>query len=285
MAGVKGIFFTFGGFFLVMLVLVLSLLVVTTLQQSNTRLTESGSIERVYMLDRSLHRTIADMDNGLSAKLQWNTGLNLSIVSIAENLDTDFDDYNSYFYSEMQELSSFVESDQPEIKFNLSLIHNSEEKNPVQVKPHDFKYTHLNREGRNILTVYPGTYLPTAGLMVVLSNETLIDPPIDWTIQNPGNFTFNVTVTDNESNTSKVIEGLNPALVNEFIVNGNINITVGALCYSCIEFDRDNSNVTISLVTYLPYAAEQVMLTYPRGLYEINFTDLGVYLNATPRII
>ena len=118
MARIRGVFFTFGGFFLVMLVVILALLVVKTLNQSNDRLTESGSLERVFTLSNSLDKMISKVNNGIIYDLTWDPVQNLTILTITENLDSGFNDYGNLFNSDMQDLINFVEGNQPEISFN-----------------------------------------------------------------------------------------------------------------------------------------------------------------------
>jgi len=285
MAKVKGIFFTFGGFFLVMLVIVLSLLVATTIQQSNDRLAESGSLERLYVLDHSIQKVLSNIDNGILYKLQWSDPINYTVVSIIENLDEGFDDYGSNFYSEVQEFSNFVETDQPEITFELSKIYNSTNKIPIIVRPYNLEYSHINRGGKNVVTITPNTYMSEASVSLILENSSITNTSVNWVTQNTGNYTLNITIIDQYSNASTSTYSLNENLLNEFIINNQANITIGGTCQGCIELERGNLNITLQFLTYLPYAAEQVTLTYPKGLYLINFSDIGVSMNSTPRIL
>ena len=169
MAKVKGIFFTFSSFFLAMLVVTLAILLSTTLKQSNSRLIESGSLERVYLLDFSLERVIRKIDNGITASLDFGSSPNDTILIISENLTTSFNNYSNNFLAEMDELASFTSTDQPEIQFDLSLISNSNEKIPLVINP-GFKYTHINDQGDNLLTIDLGNNVRIANVYLDLKN-------------------------------------------------------------------------------------------------------------------
>jgi hypothetical protein len=283
MAKVKGIFLTFSGFFLVMLIVTLSLLFATTLQQSNTRLMESGSLERVYALDTSLERVISNIDNEIDYELYWNNATLSFDLSITEILDSNFEDYGSDFYSNFLDLVSFVESDQLEIMFYPSIIYNSEEKLPLLIKPHNFKYTHLD-QGENILTVYPGTYVPYVEWSLVLPSDDL-GSGIQWTTQSPGDdMSFVLYVEDKDGDTDRFEQNISINSTNVFMVNG-IEIKIGELCSQCMELDRNSKEVISTFNTKFTSSPDMPTLNYPTGLYVLDFEELGIYLNSTPRIL
>nr|MBA4405475.1 hypothetical protein [Nanoarchaeum sp.] len=280
----KGIFFTFSAFFLVMLVVVLSLLVVKTLQQSNERLGESGSLDRLYLLKVSIDNIISKLDNGLTMDISWDTNTNSTNLKIAETLDTDFTNYGSSFYSRMQSLSSYIQNDQQEISFDLSKVYNSTEKIPIIAEPNNFRYTHINQNDRVILAVYPGTYLSRVGLNITQTSAS--NPTVQWLTQNPGSdFIFNLTLIGTNGNATTTNYALNSTSINRFLINNQINLTIGSLCTQCIELDRNNATISTSLVATFPYSGEMITVNYPRGLYLINFSDLNVLINNTPRIL
>jgi len=280
----KGIFFTFSAFFLVMLIMVLSLLVARTLQQSNDRLVESGSLDRIYMLKVSLDSIISKLNNGLTIELDWNKNINSTELKISETLNTNFADYGSSFYSRMQSLSTFIEADQPEIKFDLTKIYNSTEKIPIIIQPNNFRYTHINRNNSVILTVYPGSYLSRLDLNI--SQPTSSSSTFEWVTQNPGNdFILDLTLIDMNGNSTTNVYNLNSTSINRFILNGLINLTIGELCTQCIELNRNNVTISTSMVSTVPYNGEMFTVTYPRALYIINFSDLNVLINNSPRIL
>jgi hypothetical protein len=283
MAKVKGIFLTFSGFFLVMLVVALSVLVATTLQQSNARLMESGSLERVYVLDTSLERVIADIKNQIDYDLYWDDDTFAFELHLTETLNSNFDDYGNNFSSDLQSLISFVELDQSEITFFPSAVYNNDEKLPVVVKPHGFKYTHLNQGGETVLVAYPRTYIPYIEFDLVLP-ETDFGSGIQWTTQNPGDgMTFVLSVEDSDGDIDTFEQNISINSTNEFEVGG-VDIIVGRLCNQCVELDRNSNEVISTLRTRFPFSSEIPTLNYPTGLYILDFRELGVYLNSTPRI-
>ena len=285
MAKIKGIFYTFSGFFLVMLVIVLSLLVTSTLNQSNLRLGESGSLERMYVLDASIERILSDLDNGIEITSIWDGISQETIFTFTETLDESFLDYNSKIIGDISDLKDYIESDQPEIQFDMSLINNSEEKVPIVVEPSKFKYTHKNKNGKNILTIYPGTDIYRSIIVLNLSNST-VDPAdeIEWITQNAGErFLINITYYDMDNTTGSIEETINETEINQFRI-GDVIVTIGELCDNCIEIDRNNTNLTVIFGNNFGFVGEQVTVNYPRGLYVFNFSDIGIFVNSTARI-
>jgi|APSaa5957512622_1039677.scaffolds.fasta_scaffold38163_1 hypothetical protein len=286
MAKVKGIFFTFSAFFLVMLVIILSLLVASTLNQSNLRLGESGSLERMYALDVSIERMLADLDNGIEISSIWDGLTQETVFSFTETLDESFADYNSRLIANISDMKDYIEADQPEIQFDLDKISNSEEKVPILIEPSKFRYTHRNKNGKNVLTIYPGTDIYRTLFVINLSNAT-VDPSdgVEWITQSAGErFMVNITYYDTDNNTDSIEELINETEVNQFRI-GDVILTIGELCDNCIELDRNNTNITVNFGNNFGFVGEQVTVNYPRGLYVMNFSDIGIFINATPRII
>jgi hypothetical protein len=287
MGRVKGVFFTFGGFFLAMLIIVLSLLVASTLHQSNVRLAESGSLERMYVLDTSLERVMRDLDNGVTGTMYWQVLGGDTLFWISENLDEEFSEYNSEFFSEMERLENFIESDQSEIEFDLSLINNGNEKLPLYIEPSAFEYTHLNEDGKTILTIQPTAYIAQEIFELNLTNVT-VNPldAIDWSTSNPGeDLTLNITIHDESGYTTSIEEGLNRSKINVFEINNDMTLTIGELCEACVQVNRKNTNLTITFKGYFDYSGELLTFNYPQGLYTMNFSDIGIFVNATPRLV
>jgi hypothetical protein len=284
MANVKGIFLTFSGFFLVMLVVTLSILVATTLQQSNDRLMESGSLERIYALDTSLERVVADLENQIDYDLYWDDNTFAFELYLTETLNSNFNDYGSNFSSDLQSLISFVESDQQEIAFFSTAVYNSNEKLPLVVKPHGFKYTHLNQGGENVLVVYPQTYVSYIEFDLVLPEDDF-GSGIQWITQNPGDgMTFVLSVEDEDGDIDIFEQNISSDSVNEFEVGG-VDITVNGLCNRCVELDRNSREVVSTFHVSFPSSSELPTLNYPSGLYVLDFPELGIYLNSTSRIL
>ncbi|MBS3172312.1 hypothetical protein J4438_01880 [Candidatus Woesearchaeota archaeon] len=280
----KGIFFTFSAFFLVMLVVVLSLLVTKTLHQSNLRLSESGSLDRIYMLKVSLDRIISGIDDGITINLFWNDETNSTDLTISESINTNFANYGSSFYSDMQTLSNFVEADQPEINFDLSKVYGNSEKIPIIVDPNNFRYTHINENNDVLLRIYPGSYLSQVKLGVTQLND--VGSEIDWVTQNPGDdFVLNLTISDKNGDTTSETYLLNSTLVNTFRLNNKMDLTIGVLCAQCVELDRSNTNITTTFIATFPYSGEMLTVNYPQGLYLMNFSNLEILVNSTPRIL
>jgi len=286
MARIRGVFFTFGGFFLVMLVVILALLVAKTLNQSNDRLTESGSLERVFALSNSLDKMIAKVDNGITYDLTWDSTQNLTILTITEDLDSEFNDYGNSFNSNMQDLINFVEGNQPEISFDYPLIYNSTNKIPLIIKPNGILYTHFNNAGENVLIISPVTAMPVINLEIELNSENLDVNGIQWTTQNFGsNSSISITVSDSVGGSDSISEMIDETQINVFTINNDLTITVGELCDSCIEINRGGINITSTFSTPLIYVGEQTTIHYPKATYQIDFEDIGIFLNNTPRIL
>jgi hypothetical protein len=285
MAKVKGIFFTFSAFFLVMLIVVLSLLVASALHQSNLRLMESGSIERVYDLDVSLERVIRGLDDGIDINLIWDDSTNTSILTISEFIDSDFSNYGSEFYSELVDLSNFVESDQPEISFDLDTIYNGSQKIPLRIEPIGFKYNHLESSGGTVLSIDPVIYVPSMSFEIYLPNTTM-GSGITWTTQNAGgDFEFNISVSDRSGGSDSMSQMLNSTLENRFTIGSGITIIVGQACEQCVTLDGTTNNMNVNFSTRFFFSGETLTVNYPKGLYIMNFSGPGVYLNNSPRIL
>lgn len=280
----KGIFYTFGAFFLVMLVVVLSLLVTQTLHQSNDRLSESGSMDRIYMMKVSLDKLISSIDNGMNINLSWNYQTNNTDLAISETLNTNFSDYGTDFYSEMQSLADFVESDQPEIEFDLSKVYNSTERIPIVTEPNNFRYTHINENNNIGLRIYPGVYLSQVQLNITQLNNTGTN--VQWLTQNPGNdFLLDLSIFDSNGNRTSYSYLLNSTLQNTFRINNRMDLKIGVLCTQCLELSRNSTPISVSFIGSFPYTGEMITVNYPRETYLIDFDNLNILINSSPRIL
>jgi len=278
----KGIFFTFGALFLAMLILALSILGTSTLNQANLRLLEAGSFARVYSLDKSLQRVINNLDEGIDILVITNNDTGNSNITLSETLDTNFEAYNTEFLTNIENLASFIESDEEKIKFNLSLINNETEKVPLIIKPHNIKYTHMMKNNENFIVVYFTESIPSLGFDLTLPNSQVAS--IDWQNDYPGSdVTFYINATGQNGITYSLEEGLSLAEgdVNKFKV-GPTFITVKE---GYLELDRANTLVQSTFGASLPYLNDMVTVNYPEGLYKINFTETGIFINSTIRVL
>ncbi|MCD4759660.1 hypothetical protein K8R33_02140 [archaeon] len=274
-----------------MLVLFLSLLVSTALQQSNLRILESGSLERVSLLDNSLKEVISGIDNGMTYTLERALLDGRTIITISERINPEFSSYGNEFSAEIDELIAFIEEDQTEISFNKSLVYSNSEKIPLIVKPNNLRYTHLNKKGSTILTIYPGTPYNTANVSLVFPDDIVDKKGIEWIESHTGEFILKLKVTGSNG-ISDYLEAdvIDYKFENKFKValSGNPNnvwIYFGRKCEKCIEVEVGTVTANSTFSTNISCTEGQQTLNYPTGLYEINFTDLGIFLNGTPRLL
>lgn len=288
MAKMRGSFFALSGFLLASLVLALALLFSDTLDQSNKRLMESGGLERVQMLERSLGRTIRSIDNGISLSMEsvgdppTNTKINIS-----ELINGTFGDYGSDFYTSLLNLKASIEAEQPEITINPEVVYNSNEKIPIIFKPYNIRYTHysLNNKTAVRLTtdVVNYNYEINFDLLEELINQ---DTNISWTIQNKSSDDFHLSVFMSAKDYSGYstftyenisITGLNQFRVGECILDIN-QISPTSLEVECAK--ATNLNLVI-----VPIALEEmVTANYPEGLVIMNFSDLSILKNRSVRL-
>ncbi len=287
MARIKGVFFTFGGFFLVMLVFVLALLVATTIHHANDRLRESGSLERLYILDHSIEKVIRDLEVVDNVSIVWSDDENLTTITISENLYEDFSDYKTDLETDFNELSSFVTADQPEITFNANKLFNATNRLTLLVKPNDLIYTHINEGGETVLMISQGTFVPVKSFIIHLRDSNLVGgSEIDWITKHSGEeLLLNITVIDQNGNSYSSSDYINDSLSNEVLINNQIPLTVSDGCVGCIKIDRNSQNITTTFIGKLIFLGDMSTLNLPENTYSINFSNLGVYLNKSPRIL
>lgn len=290
----KGVFYTISGFFLVSLVLILSILVTTAIQQSNQRLTEAGGFERIISLDESLVKTINNLDNGLTITLEEQeiNSEYVTLLQITEQPNQDFSDYTSNFQTNLQNLESYVESDQPEIQFDLTKLYNSTNRLSIFVKPHSLVYTHVkdSSSNRTLIKIEPPETLTDTEITIDLGNYQVNGTNIlNWaSTQYPGSFNFTVTVVDDFGYSESEIANIDLSRNNTFTISytgRQAQVQIGQLCYQCIKIDHGGFNITSTFSTNLEDLGESVTVNYPTGLYTINFSNLGIYVNKTPSLL
>ena len=289
MVKVRGVFFTLGGFFLIMLIILMSLILSSTMHQSNLRLGESGSLERVYMLDSSLSRVLRSMDNNINISID-DSSLEKTIVSIVESPTGLYSQYNSEFFTELTSLEADMPYglEQPEIVFYLSKITNPDEKLPLILNPHYINYSHIEEDGNVALVIYPETYYTKIVISLYFPEDEIDSDEIEWTVSStnsgPGSI-FNITVSDYTGQTYSEEDYLNLDEINRFIINEDVEVTVGNLCYSCIKVEMKEIHIISNTTFELLPSYETTSVNYKKGLYIMNFSDIGIYLNKSVKIL
>ncbi|MFH1376144.1 MAG: hypothetical protein ABIH25_00755 [Candidatus Woesearchaeota archaeon] len=286
----KGSFFTLSGFLLVSLILVLSILYSQTLNQSNDRLMEAGSLERISSLERSLGRTIKEMDNGIDISLERIGEIPiLTQINITETINSSFEEYGSDFYDSILDLKSYLESDQQEIILNPDILYSPNEKIPILFKPHNIKYSHYNSNDKINVKITTDVVSQNYELYLHLLNEKINhDRNIEWIIQNPVNestinkISLTIIASDYDGYTTNISKNISNTEHNQFRVSG-CEIDFNTLTPSSIDIDYDKPYI-ISLLTIPIALFEEVTANYPAGLVLMNFTEINIFKNRTVRI-
>ncbi len=214
MGKIKGVFFTLSTLLIIGLLLTMSLFVALTIKQSNERLIEAGSLERVYILERSIANTITGIDNGILTKV--NTQGSTIKINISENSTNQFINYGSTFLNELTTFRNYVELTQPEISINPSQIANGTETLPIIIMPYNSRYTHLNKTGNVSIQLTNQVLIPNYEIYLNLPSETVSS--IVWTTQNVGdrNLNASIVVTDKNSAVRKLNATMSSTLLNKF---------------------------------------------------------------------
>ncbi|MBT4631150.1 hypothetical protein HOC06_02925 [Candidatus Woesearchaeota archaeon] len=270
-----------------MLIILMSIILSSTMNQSNLRLGESGSLERVYMLDSSLSRVLRSMDNNINISID-DSSPEKTIVSIVESPTGLYSQYNSEFFTELNALESFMFGEQPEIVFYLSKITNPDEKLPLILNPHYINYSHIEEDGNVALVIYPETYYTKIVISLYFPEDEIDSDEIEWTVSStnsgPGSI-FNITVSDYTGQTYSEEDYLNLDEINRFIINEDVEVTVGNLCYSCIKVEMGEIHIISNTTFELIPSYETTSVNYKKGLYIMNFSDIGIYLNKSVKIL
>ena len=289
----RGVFYTLAGFFLVSLVLFLSILLTITINQSNQRLTEAGGFERIIAMDDSIIKLLKDLEDGIDITLEEIISENESITNlvIIESPNQDFANYGNTFYINLQNLRDYIESDQSEIKFDINKVYNTTNKINFLIKPDNLQYTHIQEKSSNgtLIEIIAPPTLTNSIISINLNNYQVNSSNlITWSLQNSGAFNITILLTDDVN----YLETLNASIDidnnNTFTINYNsqtAEVNVGEYCLRCITIDRGGFNITSEFSTNLDYLGETVTVNYPQGTYTMDFINLNILVNKTPRML
>ena len=279
-------FFTLSGFLLATLVLVLALLFSNALNQSSERLRESGSLDRVLSLERSMGRTISSIETGIKiTKEEVSDPPTTLTVTISEKINSSYKDYGHEFYSYLLNLKNYLEAEQSEITLNPDSIFNQNEKIPIILKPHNLRYTHYNYSGNVGIKVITEVANYAYVLNLSLLEET-INPlkDIEWIIQNPGNEDLEIIIKaeDYENYSTILYKNISRTETNLFRIE-KCDIEFNSYGESSVDIKCDKAIKTDLTITPI-FLDELVSLNYPKGLLMINFPKQGIYKNSHLKI-
>lgn len=283
MAGLKGMFFATAGFFIVSLIIVLAIFVSLTVLQSTQRLAESGGLERINTLEKSLERTIASMDSGIEVSIPMiDLGNTTSTeLNITETIGGTYATFRTDYYNSLLALESFIETDQPEIQIDPSVVFGLEEKIPILTGSQNIRYTHIDNGGKVGVKVTSGFPTYYYELHLNLPEETIDSKKgIEWITQaTPAGAEYHtrliISAEDKDGSIFHFDENLSITELNQFII-GSCNLDVNQISRTSLELGCDNT-YGINLVLRPTLFPESLTARFPPGLVYINFSEIDIY--------
>ena len=186
---------------------------------------------------------------------------------------------------------NLIGSEDSEIKFDINKVYNTTNKINFLIKPDNLQYTHIQEKSSNgtLIEIIAPPTLTNSIISINLNNYQVNSSNlITWSLQNSGAFNITILLTDDVN----YLETLNASIDidnnNTFTINYNsqtAEVNVGEYCLRCITIDRGGFNITSEFSTNLDYLGETVTVNYPQGTYTMDFINLNILVNKTPRML
>lgn len=268
----RGILFTLGTFFIAATVLALAIVIFHNTEESRERVSELGSLDRLFDLSSSVQTGIKEIfeiyaDFNLSIKESTDS----TNVSFTENISRTQEDWGEELEEKMNNFKSYVESSDQNIKLDITAIENKEI--PLIILPHNITYSRSWAIGHTTLNVIPTTLnFNSYDIIIDTADQEVTEP--SSTIHE-GSFYFKVIAIDNYGNYFVEEHYIDPEKENQVLIGNIIKATVKNQELE-IWTNSDIPIIVTTMVDNLQKTSEKVTVEYLSGIINATFQELGI---------
>lgn len=270
----RGIFFTVGA-----LLIVISFFLIVNISSKTTKIDKDIAMERAYNLASSVEKSILDIyytNSDAKVNITENPD-GTSNVTFIENISSREDPWGQQFLQTMNNFKTFVESEDENIKINMSDMNNKQL--PVIIYPHNIVYSRSWETGHVKIDVTPqqmnfGSYDITINTGNVEISKTTPH------FRSNGTFLFSVTSKDNFGHTFTDAQYVDPADSHDvqiFFVNGNTaTVSMTGTQFEIWTNELNQLNIETKLDN-LVKSDEKIRIRIFNSVVNASFPSLGVY--------
>lgn len=265
----KGILFTLGLTFLVLVVLALAVLIFHSAQKSEEIIAKLAVLDRVYDLDISIEQSLRDIFN-------LKSGILINITDNSIIFEEELPNSNAgSFNSSMKAFKNFVESNFANINISIDEIISQV---PLAIMPYDITYKHVDF-GDRIIEVIPKQINFDGYSVFMFISENVSS--CDYDIEEEGGFSFSIEVIGPNGESCSDSMLIDPSEENEVEINdGAVKIEVEDNILSVIiDEESIDANVKIRVI-----GASSAYIEYPPVIVYIDFGEFGVYKESKVRL-
>lgn len=270
----RGVFFTLSA-----LLVVLSFFLIVAITDKTTRIDKDIALDRAYELSNSVEKSILDIFSTFS-DIRINITQNpdgTSNATFIENISSREEPWGQNFAQVINNFKTFVESEDPNVKINLTQINNKIL--PIIIMPHNIVYSRNWETGHVKIDVTPSQMNFESYEVTVNTGDVNISKT-QAQFRSNGSFLFRVISKDNYGHIFTDEQYVNPADSHDvqiFFVNGNkatVSMTAGSL-----ETWTNELNILLietKLDNMIKYD-EKIRIKVFESMVNVSFPDIGVY--------
>ncbi|MBI2672269.1 hypothetical protein HYX16_05020 [Candidatus Woesearchaeota archaeon] len=270
MAKLRGIFYSLTSLILATLILTLAVIISFNVNESDTRLRDSSSLDSLNDLSNSIEKTIGFISANY---FPINVTIEKNRVIFEEDLPNNFQNFNN----ELLKFKDFAEQEDERIFINYTNIDNNNLN--LQIKPQGVLYFHDNTINRKLMiSGFVENYTFTIG-----ENCVGCPTPTITFNTNPGSTNLRIIIQDSTGTTLTEDEtDIDASMINqaeiEGIEGGDLTIDVNNFI-SSLNFNGGQGLTILSELTLIDIPGSNMKIILPNNSIMINFSKLEAAVN------